>query len=618
LLPVEFRFELLSLIALAETFLMQWRFKLRLASRFEHPLLRLLILDWRFSCLLVLLVCSVFFAVTLPLRIWKRTPSGFTPEIRISTLDWLQAHALARSARKAEKNRDLDQALLSWASALANDPCDQAIGSDYIKALLRSTKRSDHQRALQVAIWLQNLSRSSVSSQLLIAAADRNQDWDLVLGATQRIKPSKQTPETQASVLKALFRRERFPEAKAFLDILSSDEPTSDIRVLYSDALNCILNAGAAPMDCTKLQEHLRSSPLNIEALEIYLMTCAQKRDATEFETALQALKQLTDQTLEFEILQIRLFRQLGRLPEARQVAARFRPPSSARETLEIAKALVAIGDRDAAIRFMSEHRTEFDDSGRHWVLYARLLVEQAKKRELDILRQEIQDRPSSAGLDVLDAGISCFLEASPADLNELAAAVARLPENPFYAEFCYFAAETLIAMGRAGLACETLTAIEPQHLSDAEFYREFFAAAEAKKDTHLMRRIAERSYQLTPRDPGAIANYAAMLVMCDEQLPRAIELSAHCLKMDPSSIPAKVNYAAALINAESFGAADLILREIDEAALTSAARNQLRFIKLKRAFKLRDQTEITRLASLLDKAALYSIQVGWLSANSI
>ena len=105
---------------------------------------------------------------------------------------------------------------------------------------------------------------------------------------------------------------------------------------------------------------------------------------------------------------------------------------------------------------------------------------------------------------------------------------------------------------------------------------------------------------------------------MCEEQPDRAIALSAACLKVNPESIAAKINHAAALINSELFGSADLILREIDESSLTRAALNQLRFIKLKRAVKIGDEGETRRLAALIDKSVLYSVQLRWLAENRI
>src|SRR5688572_14539443 len=107
------------------------RFRFRLADRLQHPLLKLLIIDWRFSSLLLLLCVTLAAVVALPAKIFTRTPPGFTPVVQISALDLIQATALSRSARRAELRREHAQALQSWSVALANDPCDPAIASAY-------------------------------------------------------------------------------------------------------------------------------------------------------------------------------------------------------------------------------------------------------------------------------------------------------------------------------------------------------------------------------------------------------------------------------------------------------------------------------------------------------
>ena len=592
------------------------RFKLRLAIRFEHPLVRLLILDWRFTCLLVLLMILVSFGVALPLRIWQRTPPSFTPEIRISALDFIQARALAASARKAEEGQDLRRAIRTWELALANDPCDPQIAAGYINALLRSNKPPDLQRGLQVALWRQSISPDTASRQLVIIAADRNEEWDLVQEMYLLLKPGEFSLETQPCILKALFRRGRYPEAKRFLNNLLPIATADLTLALYREALDCVLNPRSAAGDCGRLRERLRPDLHDVGAHELFLLTCAEKRDLAAFQDALTGLKQLTGHTLPFDILHVKLLLESGRRAEARNAAARLRAPKTGAEAADIAETLLTVGNRKGAGTFLAGYSFEFDDFSRPSALYARLLLQQGMKRELRGLRRRLQGRASSPASQLLVSGIELYLNHSPAAGEALVNALNELDASS--ADLFHFAAETLLAAGRPEDAYQALRRIEGRHGNDLRFYAKLFVTAEACKDAARMRRIAERSYQLAPTDARAAANYAAMLVMCDEQNARAIELTASCLKADPSSAAAKVNYAGALINAASFGAADLILREIDESALSNAARNQLRFIRLKRAVKLRDASEIARIAPLLDKSTLYSVQVGWLTANSI
>ena len=595
------------------------RFRFRLADQLQHPLLKLLVIDWRFSSLVLLLMVTIALALALPAKIWKRTPPDFTPVIRISAVDFVQASALGRSARRAEMRGDHEQALQSWSLALANDPCDLAVAGNYIEALLRSKRREDAQRALHIAGWLCRLSPDASSYQLLIAAADRNEHWDLVLDGSQSVLKSRNaSAEVNSSILKALFRTRRYREAKKFLERTPPSEFASTNRDLYHEALECIVNPNAETTDCVMLNESLRAGLREVETHEIFLITCFEKLDLAGFQKTLASLKEITDHTLALEVLHVNLLLKLGRWREAREVAALFRAPRSGLETFEIAEALVAVGDQAGAVDFLGGFCSEFQDSTRPLVLYARLLLKQADLHKLRLLKSEIHKHQLSPTSTAVAAGIMCFLNADATNLEVFTSALNHLPRDRSSADAYYFSSEVLVHVNRPDLACDLLSRIEPQHLHDSEFYFKLFAAAEANKDATLMRRVAERSYQLAPGDPRAAGNYGAMLAMCEEQPGSAVALSAACLRVNPESIPAKINHAAALINSELFGSADLILQEIDESALTRTALNQVRFIKLKRAVKIGDQGEVRRLAALLDKSVLYSVQIRWLADNSI
>ncbi len=590
------------------------RFTFSLALRFEHPLLRLLILDWRVSFLLLLVVASVSFVLILPLKLWKRTPKGFNPEIRVSTLDLIQARSLARSARTSEKNGNLQGAIQAWALALANDPGDFAVAGNYVEILLRNGKQQDLQKGLQIALWARELFQTAEADHLVILASERNQAWDLVHQAAERVEISESPLEVRMCVLKALFRSGRYREASEFLKTRISSDSRAE---LYRDALDCILTPSAVIPECQKLRQSLRVGSDKVEAIELYLTASAEKRDLSEFESAFKLLRQMTDRTLAFELLHLRLLLDLGRWSEARDVVNRFRAPASARDTVEIARALIQVGDRTGATGFLHGYRLEFNDSAKHRTLYARLLLDQGAVSELENFRKELHGRPWDTAEKVLVHGIACLPDPSSANINALNA-VLRGASDPFYDDSWYFAAAVLVKVGQPQVAWSLLKSREGHHPGDPEFYGNLFAVAEGTKDARLMQEAAERCYQLTPNDPRVIANYAAILVMYEEQLNQAVALSALCLKANPSSDAAKINYAAALINSESFAAADLILRSVDESNLSIAARNQLRFIKLKRAAKMGDASEMNRLSALLDKSSLYSVQLSWLSNNKI
>ena len=99
--------------------------KEKLAERFhDRPLLRLLILNWPFRLAFFGMIGVVLAVAILLPKIWPALPEDFSPQIKISLLDKIQAWSLKRGARSAERSGDFDLALSGWRSAWANNPGD--------------------------------------------------------------------------------------------------------------------------------------------------------------------------------------------------------------------------------------------------------------------------------------------------------------------------------------------------------------------------------------------------------------------------------------------------------------------------------------------------------------
>src|SRR5204862_4483755 len=90
-------------------------FKLDLANRFVYfPLVRLLIFSFWFRLIFAgFLLFLIFLGLFLP-RIWRTTPPGFLPVVKISGLDMAQAWPLKRSELRLMNAGDLDQAAYAW------------------------------------------------------------------------------------------------------------------------------------------------------------------------------------------------------------------------------------------------------------------------------------------------------------------------------------------------------------------------------------------------------------------------------------------------------------------------------------------------------------------------
>ena len=230
----------------------------------------------------------------------------------------------------------------------------------------------------------------------------------------------------------------------------------------------------------------------------------------------------------------------------------------------------------------------------------------------------QIQEGQVTPPLQALAAAIKASRLPTESNLASLRLSLQNLASSSSRSDVVYFAGDALSAVGRPDIASEILLQIEPDHLLDLEFYIKLFAAAEANRNAELMRRAAARRYELAPNNLLTVLHYAAILILFDEQHEKAVELSARCVDALPRLVPVRINHAAALINADLFGPADLILKQIDEASLSPADRNRLRLIQLKRAVKIQDRDAISKLKPLIDQSQLYSHELAWFKRNTI
>ena len=86
--------------------------------------------SWKvfFGLLGLLVLLAIGGGLMVP-KIWKSTPDGFTPEIRISGIDLLQARSRAKSARALESAGQSLEAVLAWRSAITKNPGDPQLSA---------------------------------------------------------------------------------------------------------------------------------------------------------------------------------------------------------------------------------------------------------------------------------------------------------------------------------------------------------------------------------------------------------------------------------------------------------------------------------------------------------
>ena len=112
--------------------------KRRLVERFGgSPFLVFIFDHWFGIFALVFLLGVIALSLFLP-RIWRQTPEGFSPVIRVSGLDLWQARSLRRTAQKHAATGRVDESVHAWRSAIANSSADVRLlreGLGYVASL---------------------------------------------------------------------------------------------------------------------------------------------------------------------------------------------------------------------------------------------------------------------------------------------------------------------------------------------------------------------------------------------------------------------------------------------------------------------------------------------------
>jgi hypothetical protein len=137
---------------------------------YEHATLLVLFYDrwFRFAAILFLLAL-ISGGLLLP-RIWRVTPS-YMPIVRISGLDLLQASSLRKAALKQSAAGQVKDALLSWRSAIDNNPGNADLIREMVQFIVKQpTVPVEYAGyAASRSIWLLGLSRTNKADVALVA-----------------------------------------------------------------------------------------------------------------------------------------------------------------------------------------------------------------------------------------------------------------------------------------------------------------------------------------------------------------------------------------------------------------------------------------------------------------
>jgi predicted Zn-dependent protease len=558
----------------------------------------------------------VFLGLFLP-KIWRVSPSGVKPVIKISGLDCVQGWSLKRSARKETAAGRQNHALFAWRAAVEHNPADIAAVRGLLESLLMEPPAQNQLNlAVKYSVWLLQLTGTNQPSLELVARVGDH--LELYTWVVELLGPrgNQLGPELESYYLKALFHThqiQRFATrwSKAGQTVQSNPE-----MALYQAAY--LLGWGSASSRSEarqQLQMAIEDAKTKPVASRLMMMAAVNLGEVALYERAFLGLTEDHRATLSDHVTLWRLLARAGRRSEAIERAQAFiDDPTSASDVLALAEGYAALGLRSRTKQLLQRYATTFSQAEGIWVAYANLLIDGQSWEELYALSLQIRNSPGARDSLI---GYSYYLEGR----SEFARGKREPAETAFKraAESIYdnrlvglATASGLLQLGYPALGLKLLESWRQDQAKNPEYWHLLCLAAYQLKQSDLLLDAARTAYQLAPEDWNAINNYAAALLINRQRPDEVIRLTFQLIARSPDSLVAKVNHSLALARIGRAEESAAILKTIVPDRLSEVEAASYSMVCFETFMNLK-QWDLARQADArITSRHLFPIQIDW------
>jgi hypothetical protein len=530
--------------------------KWKLANKVTYNVfLRLLIFKFWFRVAFAAFVLLlVFLALFLP-KIWRVSPQGMLPVVKVSGLDMVQAWALKRSAARELVAGHNDRAHYALLGAVNRNPGDADALRGLLSNLLAHPKVEPRslENSLNYSFWLLHLTQTNGNDMELVSDVLGEYHYnDMVILLLSPIVDHL-TPRQEGAYLKALFRDNMIPEfGRRWAKVKGERLPDNELPLYWA-----AYQAGWGPVETAaqgreKLAAALSDPAHRVLANRLQLPVCSKLRDVAGFETYLNRLEELQQDTPTDHAEYWRLLYLDGRREKAKQLAEAYsKPYTSSRDLISLTDACIGLGLRDLARRYFESAAQHLFGSEEVLVKYADFLAQDHKWDDMRAVA--VQMRTQERGSQQF-SGYSYFLEGwaerelgrtLPADQ-----AFQKMNQNWMRGNgnLALVSGARLVQSQRAADARELMLKFEDELKPRVEYWELLFQAATQLKDADLLVKAARHEYELLPDDPDAANHYAGALLIRREDPDLAVKLTMQLMAAYPASAAARINHAFALL----------------------------------------------------------------------
>lgn len=562
----------------------KWWAQLRDYAREVHDnsgLLRHLVHEPLFLGAILLATTLGLGSVLLIPKRWNPAPEGFSRNIRISLLDYLQAWSLRRSAAAAIAAGRWDDALASYRGAIGNNLVDTTA----LRGALGVLRDAPWCRSANLGLLftcselLLEVSRTNRTDVLLVAdVLERHRIAEATL---EKLRPwaSQLTPEEDRVWTRALLGSGRL---EAFLERWNAnpDRFRSDpVLSIYRAAAD----AGWGPPELAvpgleTLRRGLENPRTRATAARLFAATALQRADLNAYSEALRALHESDSAMTLDDAAWWELLARGGRREEARELARKYDrvPPPTAIEMVQLARTWLALGLEDLALDTLRHHADRYGQSLEVWTTYFDILI--LRKDWSELRRISATLRANATARDAL-LPVTLYADLR-ADLSEGRKSTVRetsrrlleapLPTPGLALRF----AAGLNAAGEHETAWNFLRRIEEPFANSPDYWLESVVNARSRRDIAALRRSADRLAAVAPNNLAAQSIRLVTLLGTRQEPGEALTLSLRLTSSGATNASSRINHAMALLLNSRSDEALTLLTPLRDAPLTEDEAN--------------------------------------------
>jgi tetratricopeptide (TPR) repeat protein len=593
--------------------------KRRLVERFGgSPFLVFIFDHWFGAFALAFLAGVVALCLFLP-RIWKQTPEGFTPVIRVSGLDIWQARSLRSTALKQAAAGRVDESVHAWRSAIANSSANVSLlreGLGYV-ASLPNPPKEQIEFAINHSLWLLRLGGTNAAdAELSFRLLTKYGMEDQVVRLGSRLEDVL-TPDSSKLLLTAYFNEGKVLDFDRLWNRHAARFESDPELMLYRRAWMANWGPPSTLQEGRNALVAARSDPKHrILAMRLQLQVSYAMRDEATFAQVLRLLEEERETRLVDHAMHWMLMNALGRRAEAQDLAQNHQAsPGSPAEVRMMIVAMNQLGLDAAAITFGEQQLKKFPFDAELWLQQAEGLTRLKMWDDLRSLAVGIRNELSLQGF--MD-GYSQYLEAlaeANLDRQEAARAAAdRLGRSvSMTPELSRYVAREMLRIGFPDTAHVLLRPLESDYAKDPAYWFERTSSALMSGNSEDLLLSAERAYALNPSDASIVNNYAASLIVTRTKAAEAVQLSLKVMVSRPGDIGAELNHILALLLIGRHADAEASLRRINSLTLTSSESSIFHMAWFEYHLYRKDWPAARAAYAMIDSRKLVSLQAAWL-----